>query len=70
MSRMRTDVPRPSRFSCEGPHCSYEYLAGLVLVNTVAKGHKAGADVGLLQWWGCNTNARKARTKNFGPHPL
>ena len=27
----------------------------------------AGADLGLLQWWGCSSNAREARAKNFGP---
>ena len=30
----------------------------------------AGADVGLLQWWGCSSDAREARAKIFGPRPL
>ena len=37
---------------------------------------EAGADLGLLQWWGCSSNARGARAKIWGhahlikPHPL
>ena len=29
-----------------------------------------GVDLGFLKWWGCNTNVRKARAKEFVPHPL
>ena len=29
-----------------------------------------GVDLGLLQWWGCSSNAREARAKNFGLRPL
>jgi hypothetical protein len=34
--------------------------------------HVAGADLGILEWWGCNNNAREARAqkKKLKPRPF